>query len=169
MNKKNTSDFLKFLGIQNQITIQEGEEEGEKKIENIKCPACKKTLEDIKKNTYIDCDICYETFLPVILETLRRITGERLPAQNNKNNLDTLIKKINKKLKEEILVENYEICSILKNKLQEINNYKLYISSQNKIIKKLIKLEKYDAVNDIKNEINKKIKEIIEDSSNYLQ
>lgn len=115
-----------------------------KKIVNKTCPKCNHTLSDIKKEAKLGCPMCYEIFSEPLEQILKnchdgesshkgkqpknakseKLSIEDLPPDPIEiiEDLKSQISNYEKKMKNAIEVENYEVAGILKNKIQELKD-----------------------------------------------
>ena len=107
-----------------------------KKTINKTCPKCSHTLSDIKKEAKLGCPMCYEIFSEPLEQILKNChDGEsshkgKQPknAKSEKLSIEIIedlksqISNYEKKMKNAVEVENYEVAGILKNKIQELKD-----------------------------------------------
>ncbi len=94
---------------------------------NDKCPACHSTLDSIKENGRLGCGQCYFTFENQIDVLLRRIQASSFHVGKRTSKLDDRVykdqikvRKLKKKLGDEVKKENYEEAARLRDEIISI-------------------------------------------------
>jgi protein arginine kinase activator len=92
-----------------------------------KCNQCCATYEDLLEKSRFGCDQCYETFRKYVLFMIERCQiGTKHIGKNPKNfiaeeksiNVEDEINNLEKRIKEAVVVEDYEKAALLKEKIR---------------------------------------------------
>lgn len=180
MDNKETSknqllDFLKKLGFIAQEKVQEPVVIKEIKKE-LKCKECGKTFSQVKEEGHLECDSCYPTFGPLVLNNLRRLTGEPLesekpktklkkPSEKKPKNIEDFLRKLEASLNQSIKKEHYEDAAKLRDKIKSVKEVLEKVKSVREKIKELVKAERFEEAKEIKKQLDEIVKNCINNQS----
>lgn len=174
MDNKETSgnqllDFLKRLGFITQEKVQEPIIIKEIKKEH-KCKECGKTFSQVKQEGHLECDSCYSTFGPLVLNSLKKIIGEpvlvkpvKKTTEKKPKSIEEFLKKLELSLEYSIRKEHYEDSAKLRDKIKYVKEVLQEVKKIKEKIKELVKLEKFEEAKKIKKELDEIIKNCIND------
>jgi protein-arginine kinase activator protein McsA len=164
-------DFLKRLGFIAQEKIQEPVTIKEIKKEH-KCKECGKSFSQVKQEGYLECDSCYSTFGPLVLNSLKKIIGEPIltktpvkKIEKKPKNIEEFLKKLELSLDYSIKKEYYEDSAKLRDKIKYVKEVLQEVKIIKEKIKEFIKLEKFEEAKEIKKQLDKIIKNCINNQS----
>lgn len=144
---------------------------------NIKkhCPECNSTIGDIQASGKVGCPMCYDVFLDELEPLLKLIQdgasshcGKKLKYIHNEVLLDFINNKLRDELKELIKKENYSQATLTKNKIKELDSYRVEKKEIIKFIKRALEFGEYEGIDAGKEKINNLYQRLREDFKSYI-
>jgi len=95
---------------------------------NRKCPLCGIDLKTIKKIGRVGCSNCYNEFKDVLFPIIKSIQGSlenkgKVPIKTNRKiRLEKNIKDLKHKLKNEIMIENFEEAARIRDRIKKLED-----------------------------------------------
>ena len=161
MNKKQ-SEFLKFLkklGIiphdvnEQQIIIDiEGAPVSTIETQNfkeLKCKHCGTSLNQCKFAGFLNCDVCYETFGPHILDNLKRMAGDKAEPEKTEEikqvrSVEDHISNLNVLMNAAVKKEDYEEAASYRDKVKKCTETLVGIEELRKTLMTNIKSDDFE-------------------------
>jgi protein-arginine kinase activator protein McsA len=160
VNKKQ-SEFIKFLkklGIiptnanEQRIVIDiEGVPMSTAETHNfkeVKCKHCGTSLSQCKSSGFLNCDVCYETFSPNVLDNLKRINGDKIETKTEEikhvRSVEDHISNLNFLMNSAVQKENYEEAVLFRDKIKKCTETLVEIENLRKVLILNIKNDNFD-------------------------
>lgn len=97
-------------------------------LQEVKCPKCKMSLSEFRKNTKLGCEHCYKAFWGYLKPVLRSVQGSSIHKGKKpkriieKTNHKEMIQKMEYDLKLSLMQEEYEKAALLRDKIRELKS-----------------------------------------------
>lgn len=101
--------------------------------QTVRCQVCGSTYHDIQKSGQVGCANCYDVFLSDLMPSIRRIHGNTTHCGKKPGvvepvkevvNSDDEINKLKAELETAIKEQNFELCSVLRDRIKEMEESK---------------------------------------------
>lgn len=114
-----------FSQLMNGILSLTRGEDRENEMMHVVCPKCGMNYDEFTRVSKFGCEECYNVFGPLLQESLKKIQGDtkhigKHPGEAHKDKEQNELEELNQRLKEAIIIEDFEAAASLRDKIREL-------------------------------------------------